>query len=355
MSKDLLLRHKCPHYVVEEWLQVANDRITLRPVRYPSNTSVKILWNRNEVPPEGLWAPIEITSTKRGPFDITATTNTFRFSLDGGIIQTVTLPKGRRIRSQDIAKVLNEAGLTVSSDQEWLTIHHNGRQTATFFMEGGTGHDVLGFSSQRRYHARNIIPGWDLIKDETSVDPLARVIRFRDTLKSVDDIFEVSYYTIRGVCRRCLGTGVENDIRHDVQGNTILVENQNLMLQEVQKIIMTLKGSNVYHRWYGTSLTSLIGSKILGSSYLETQMVKEITDALAKYIQVKTQQSKYQPVSKEESLRRIVGIDIEQDAVDPTTFNVSIALESQSGELEDFFTTIAINDIQANGFSLVSR
>jgi len=353
MSKDLLLRHKCPHYVIEEWLQIRNDRLTLRPVRYPSNASIKMLWNRQEVPQEGLWAPIEISSTTQGPFDITSLNDTFAYSLDGQATVTVNLPRGRNVKVADIYRPLKDSGLPVTIQDGKLIIRHNGKQDATLFMMGGTGHEIIGFSPLRRYHARNIIPGWDLVSDTNSIDPLARYIQFKDVLRSEDDIFELSYYTIRGVCRRCMGTGIENDLRHNIQGDVVLVGDQNLMLQEVNKIILTLKGSNVYHRWYGTSISTLVGSKLLGSSYTETQLVKEITDALNKYQQIKEQQSKYQPVTRAESLRRIVSIDVEQDNLELTAFNVSIVLESQAGELETFYTTLSINDINANGFSLV--
>jgi phage baseplate assembly protein W len=199
------------------------------------------------------------------------------------------------------------------------------------------------------------VPGWEIIKDKNNMDPHARVIRFHEPLRTDDDIFEVSYHTVRGVCRRCMGLGIENDFRHDRKGDPIFVENQRLLLQEVEKIVFTVKGSNLFHRWYGTSISELIGTKIVGGGqYVETQLVTEVSDALERYKQIKEQQSRYQPVSRKEMLQRIVSIEVKQDKYDATVFDVSIVLESQSGELEQITDTLLVGDASfAQGFQRV--
>lgn len=357
MSKDLKLKQKCPHYVVEEWLAIEQDRRTLRTVRFPSSKEIKILWNRIEVPKEGLVSRVEITGLERGPFDIDDETDTLRFSVDGGPIQEVELPRGKSVKSAQVARHVNEQTTGVRADVSrgrlTLALEIPGPERS-LKMEGGTGHEILGLPKYRHYQGRTVIPGWSLVKDQDrnrGDDPLARKIIFDKALRTDDDEFEVSYHTLRGVCRRCMGGGIENDFRYDRKGNPVFVQGQQLMLQEVEKIIFTIKGSNVFHRWYGTSLSDMIGSKIVGGGDLvEAQLVSEISNTIDRYQQIKQRQAQVQPVSRDELLSRIVSIDVAQGR-DPTVFFVNISLQSRSGKIESFEDEVVVSDANfADGF-----
>jgi len=358
MSKDLKIKQRCPHHVVEEWLALERDRQTLRTVRFPSSREIKLLWNRIEIPQEGLYSSVEITGLVRGPFDIEAGEDTLAFSVDRGNIQTVTLPRGRAVQSEQIARRINEQsqGIRASNSGGRISLQLVGANVnRTLKMEGGTGHGTLGFPELRQYRSRMIVPGWQLVKDTaTGDDPMARKILFDEPLRTADDEFELSYYTIRAVCRRCMGIGVENDFRYDRKGDPVFTRNQNLLLQEVEKIIFTVKGSNTFHRWYGTTLTDMIGSKAVGGgSIVESQLVGQISSTINRYQQLKERQSKSQPVPRAELLNKVVSIDVTQGR-DPTVFFVSIVLESQAGEIKAIEDEIVVSDAGfADGFSLV--
>lgn len=355
MSKDLRIKHKCPHYVVEEWLELEQDRQTLYPVRFPSSKEIKILWNRLEVPREGLVSNVEISGLERGPFDIDEDNDTVRFSVDGGAIQEVEIPRGRAVKASQIARVINQetTGIEASDSRGRLTLAlHISGPDRSLKMQGGTAHETLGIPALREYKGRTIVPPWELVKDrERGDDPMARKIVFREPLRTDDDEFEVSYYTLRGVCRRCNGLGVENDFRYDQRGRPLFVENQQLLLQEVEKIIFTVRGSNVFHRWYGTNLTNMVGSKIVGGgNMVEAQLVSEISNTISRYQQIKDRQGTVQPVSRAEKLNRVVAIDVSQGR-DPTVFFVNITLQSMSGQIESFDDEFVISDASfADGF-----
>jgi len=359
MSKDLRIKNVCPHQVIEEWLAIDTDRQTLRTVRYPSSSQVKMLWNRTLVPKQGLYSTVEVTGLQIEPFEIeTGDNDTLSFSVDGGITQTITLPTGTAVTAASVVRSINgnASGIVATVTGGRVTLRHDrSNAQSTFKFEGGNGHTTLGFSELRFYRSRQIIPGWEIIGEANNVDPTARVIRFNEALHTDDDIFEVSYFTVRGVCRRCQGLGVENDFRHDRQGNPVFVQNQRLLLQEVEKIIFTIRGSNVFHNWYGTSLADLIGTKIVGGGrYLETQLVSEISNAIDKYQQIKDQQGRFQPVTRRELLQRVVSVNVAQDSKDPTVFFVDMVLESQSGELEQIQDTIVLPDASfASGFQRI--
>lgn len=343
--------------MVEEWLALEQDRRTLRTIRFPSSQEVKILWNRIEVPKQGLASRVEIKGREQGPFEIDATTNVVSISVDGGLIQNVTLPQGNSVRAETIARILNEQlrDVVVGTSRGYLTLSlETTGPESSLKMEGGTAHGVLGLASERVYQGKLVVPGWSLLKDtDRGDDPLARKIVFDEPLKTEDDDFEVSYYTLKGVCRRCMGLGIENDFRYDVRGEPVFVQNQQLLLQEVEKIIFTIKGSNIFHRWYGTNLANLVGSKIVGGgNIIESQLVSEISSSIGRYQEIKDRQAKVQPVTRGERLDKVVSIDVEQGR-DPTVFFVNIVLQSRSGQIETLDEELVISDASfADGFQL---
>jgi phage baseplate assembly protein W len=349
MSKDLLLKHRCPHHVVEEWLSLENDRRTLLPLRNPSSKEIKILWNRRVVPPQGLYSKVEITSLVAEPYEIESGDNDeLSFSVSGGSVQTIVLPEGRQVKAGTLVEAINESanGLEAQVSRGRITLQlHNAGPETTLKMEDGSAHGTLGLSPLRSYRGRTIVPAWNLVRDPKDVDPHARKIVFDEALRANDDIFEVSYYTRRSECRRCLGLGIENDLRHDRKGEPIWAEGQTLLLQEVDKIIFTIQGSHVFHRWYGTNIMDMIGSKIVGGGQqVEVQLVSEISNALSKYQQIKEEQSMYQPVVDSEMLQRVVSLDVSQDANDPTVFYVQIDLQSRAGKVESLEDTLLVTN-----------
>jgi hypothetical protein len=348
MSKDLTLVHVCPHRVVREWLVLGEDQQTLRTRQPLSNQRVTLWRNGILVPPMGVFSPLEISSNIPQPFNL-ETPSTFRFRINEQDVQEVNLPSGRRVGADLIVQAIQEqsSGLVVSNERGFIVLRvRNDSSRNVIFLDGGTGHEAIGFPFRRSFRNQMIVPSWAIVKDERrALDPTARLIRFDEQLKTEDDIFEVSYSTVRTVCRRCNGLGIENDLRHDNAGKPLFSRNQSLLLQEVQKIIFTIKGSNLFHQWYGTSLIGMVGQKITRDrSFIEARLTKEISDALEKYQQVKDQQALYQPVDDRELLQRVVSLEVQQAPQDPTTFFIDIVLESRSGDLEQLTDSMIITD-----------
>lgn len=348
MSQDLKLKHKCPHYVVEEWLALEQDRQTLYFQQNPSSSQVKLLWNRQEVPKQGLYSSVEVTSLIPEPYEIeTGDNDVFAISVSGGSTQQVTLPVGRKVKTRNIVAALNEELEGVTASEVRGRVHLRADRQGpdvSLKLEGGSAHETLGFEELRFYQTRTLIPGWSLVRRQDDEDPNARKLVFNEPLPVLDDIFEVSYYTRRQVCRRCMALGIENDLKHSQDGQPVLAENQTLLLQEVEKIIFTIRGSHPFHEWYGTSILDLIGNKIVGGGQIvEARLAAEISNAISRYRQIKEEQSRYQPVSDAEFLQQVTEINVEQDSSDPTIFYVSIGLRSRSGEIEQVEDTLMVS------------
>lgn len=337
MSRDFEIRHPCPHRVRGEWVSIDPDLRTIRPLEIPSSSAVVLKCNGVEIPRNGLRSPARTRSSLTGPFEIQAGENDeFSLSVDGGSVQTAKLPPGPSVSRQTIARRMRAEldGVEVDVDDRGILIRtlESGR-TSRIFLEGGSAHDTLGFPDRRHYDGELVFPGWNLVKRPGTVIPQDRVIKLDRPAAADDNIYELNYQTRQEDCRRCQGLGVENDFRYDENGEPITVENAELLLQEVQKITFTIRGSNIFHRWYGTSLVDMIGDKIGPTGdIVESQMAAEISEALERWREVKRKQSAVQEVTPEEQLSEVTELRVEQDPDDPTVFDVFVAVRSRAGQ-----------------------
>lgn len=354
MSKDFKLKNKCPHFVMGEWLAPNEDRKTLEPIKNPSSNQVEVYINGNQIPKRGLYSSLSISTRVSQPFEISSNKNKVEFSINGGADQTVDLPTGNNVSADQIADAIEEGSekLEVESSNGKVVLEVEesvNKVQKSLFLKGGSAHSSLGLPERRFYKNRKVHPGWGIVRDEDQFGQLDKKIVFEESLKAIDDVIEVSYYTRQRDCRRCGGLGIEDDIRHDQSGDPVFIRNEGLLLQEVQKIVFTRKGSNVFFKWYGTSLYESIGEKIIeGGSALRSQFLAEISNVLERYRQIKTQQANVQPVTNEEFLLQVDNINIEQ-GVDPTVFRIEIDLVNRNNEVKNISKKVAINSSDEGG------
>lgn len=347
MAKDLALKQICPHFITGEWAAIdRRSRQVIRPVMpVTATTQVGVTVNGQDVPSSGLFSGITITALQKPPFHIIQGVNDV-FKIRGHA--PVTLPPGHHVTARSVVQALQQGFPHLRVDAPGhIQITAVSPEEEEIFLDGGTAHETLGFPLYRQYVSRVVVPGWTLQKPPNHPDPEERYIVFKEPLKSQDDIIELSYFTKRENCRRCQGLVTEHDFRYDSKGDPIFTGGLPLLVQEVEKLVFTIKGSNIFYTWYGTSISDLIGSKIVrGGRFIETQLASEISGALATYKNIKEQQARYQPVSEQEALLRVQNIEVQQDQFDPTYFRVTIALQNRASELDVITKTIVLGQGQ---------
>jgi hypothetical protein len=340
MSYDRQIDQACQHAITEEALFVASDRLTVKPLRpISAASSVQVyMIHALEVPSGGAYVPAKSSGTRRGPFTIQSGVNdTLEVIVDQGATQTIVLPPINQMSASRMAALLNQnvSGLVFSvvNDRLSFATSDSGPQKSIFFTSNSTAASSFGFFTNQEFRGIRTVPGWTLVSDPSTLDdrPL-RLIVFDEPLRSSSDFVEISYVTIREECRRCGGTGLENDWRYDVNGDVITVRDEDLLVQELQKDFYTIKGTNQFHTWYGTQLIEFIGKKMSAGGFTQNLLVSDVYQAFNRWQSIKRQQENDvgQFVSDKEYPFRLLGVNIEESSQDPTVLFLTRGLRLPS-------------------------
>lgn len=343
MSYDRKLDWTCSHYVSDEGIFVANDRVTVEPLRpIASAASVRLRLNGElDVGPLGHAVPAEAIASRTGPFTIHSGVNdTLVVQAVGKPPQTIVIPAGRALSVAQIgeclASQLPDLSFKVTSKQRLnIQTKRVGPEATLMFLPDSTLAATLGLPVNRQWRGRMTVPRWSLIADPNTLpDRPTRLIVFDTPLKGLRDFVEISYTTLREECRRCGGLGIENDWRYDPNGEVVTIEKEALLIQEIQKMVYTVRGSNVFHLWYGTDILNTVGKKLSASGLLQQFIVADIREAFKRWQVIKTQQEDNlgQPVSNEEFPFQLLEVVLTPSTQDPTVVFVNATVQNRSSK-----------------------
>lgn len=337
MSYDREINQVCPHLIVDEPLLVSADNQTVRPVMpIASLQSVKLRINGEmSVPSYGVHIPAQSIGSKIEPYTVTTGVNdVLSLSVEGGRVQTITLPSLHGLSAKHVADLLNQRArglaFTATHGRIMFRTISEGPQASVFIRPSALA-TVLGLQSNREYRGRTVVPGWTMITDPTTLDerPM-RLIIFDRPLRDYSPHVEVSYSTIQQDCRRCGGIGFENDWRYGRNGEVGQVRYEALLQQQFQKLVFTLKGSNPFEQWYGTQITEAIGRKHT-SGLVDSMIVSDIYQSFVRWQSIKQKQSEVGVfLSDEEYPFKLVSVTTTDDPADPTIVYVKCVLQNRS-------------------------
>jgi len=146
----------------------------------------------------------------------------------------------------------------------------------------------------------------------------------------IPDIIRVDYQVNANRCPKCGSLGVLDDYEYDQTGNKIIVENEDKLIQDLRKYIVTIQGSNLVHPWYGTALDSMIGQKF-AEDFIRMQISTEIQNAVRDLKNLQVQQENYQTVTDREFVGYINNLTINQNTTDLSIWQVYAEVVTQAG------------------------
>lgn len=339
MSRDVQLAFPCPHVIGEEKVALGVDRRTLytsKPIAGPTLVQVRANDGTLVSPFTGTVTPATLKSYRREPYKITTATRTLVIVTGAGTAK-VNLSSGYLSAAQVSATITAAVkGLVVvTSPNGYLTLVDTATPGPTSQIQlSGTALEALGFDQQSGDRGKTVIPPWKLysrnvVNPEDAVDSVGYYIGFNSAVKQ-NPYFSVTYPVLPYLCLRCRATEVENDYRFDAQGAALVVEDENLLYQMCLKMILTELRSNIYHPWYGSSLVSLIGSKVLGGTAIGIK--QSVSQALTALQNLQNAQAKYQRVTAKERLFAVDNIAVAPSPNDPTVFLIEVDVRNYASD-----------------------
>jgi phage baseplate assembly protein W len=303
-----------------------------------SGNTVRILVNDEFfIPQSGLLTPASVYGTVSGPFDLVENENLLTVETPLGS-QTVVFPVTgtSRISSEEAVKIMLTQGFDVALVSQLnghLFFTETSRVGPTSFLRvRGSAAGALGFGSPengRQWGAlgRQIYPSWGLyLRPDTITN---RFPRFNEVIRG-NPVFKVTYTVPPQRCLRCGGSYIENDLRYNETGQNVLIENEDLLYQACLKLLLTDRGSNAYHPWYGTTIRDRIGSKALGT--VAALISEDVRQSLAKLQALQQSQAKYQQVTFRERIYSVLSVRVSPHSQDQTTFLIDVVVQNASSE-----------------------
>lgn len=159
-----------------------------------------------------------------------------------------------------------------------------------------------------------------------------RMISLKKRWKSTEDFFEVTYVTIKGFCPKCAGLDRIDDISYNVKGDFLIMRNENLLTQNLEKFIVTELNSDPFNEFIGTNLVKLLGQRVANAPMLTNKITQEISKSLQTFKSLQGQyKSSGRKVTDGELLDEIESIKVLFNKNDPSILKVDITATAKSG------------------------
>lgn len=136
---------------------------------------------------------------------------------------------------------------------------------------------------------------------------------------------------------------VNGDLSISNSGSVETVNQNNKIIQDIKKLLLTDLGDNKYHPNYGSPL----GSGSIGYSqdedFMKMNMKNSIENSIKRLINLQRNQMRYQYVSPAETIMYIKNIQVFRDAADPRMWSVFVSVVAQDlSQVEDTITIRAL-------------
>jgi len=117
-----------------------------------------------------------------------------------------------------------------------------------------------------------------------------------------------------------------NDLAINNDGSIQTVRDNDKLIQDIIKAILTTIGSNKFHKWYGNALSASVIGQALDMVTIEAEAQRTIQNTLSTLIALQNAQARIQYVSAGETIAVIRHISVLRDEQDPRQFQVTVSV-----------------------------
>ena len=131
---------------------------------------------------------------------------------------------------------------------------------------------------------------------------------------------------------------VGNDLAKNRDGSVQTVRDNEKLKQDILKAILTARGSNKFHQWYGSTVSERTIGQLLEDGQLEAEASAAIQETLSTIMALQTAQARVQYVSPGETLAAVKDIRVTRDSTDPRQWSITVeVLTRQLTPVEETF------------------
>lgn len=363
MSYDFYTLKVCSHRVVDEVCILDSDTGTMIGfAKPPSSGDVSLKINGVQIPKNGLYSDSEFRFSKRGPYKIISNKNDMIIFRDGvNPPINIKLPPGSAVSAKTLARYLldyipnydiyDDNGYVVFKalngtsfcfvDPRWVDKTSSLTQTTRII----NAYSTLGIPPGRVSTTRKLFPGYRVMLNPAAfVDEW--IIKFNGPIPNSSPVITVSYTTLAAFCSRCIGSRVEYDYT-TLNGSYDVVRNADLLIQEFDKFLFTIKGSHWKWPWLGSGILNRIGGKASTAFGLASSFISlDINSAFNTYQNIKRQQDKNFPgqnVSDAEYPYSLGTFNV-TTGDDPTTFYAEVEIVNKSRDSAQLTKQLSLPD-----------
>lgn len=321
MSEDLQISYACPHHIRYERVNLQDGAFIVPSSPITGYGLLEIRRDGVVLKQEGNTREAKITSPSISPFRVRSASNTLTISTTEGYTQTISVPT-KIYKSEDLATILQPAlgSIVVKTTQDKSIMFTDEGRGIGFTLKGSLLKS-LGFGRQKHtVKTKKSSPSWGLVNRLNGYD-----VKFSERLEP-EGLLEISYVTEKRFCRRCGGTGVENDFRFAASGDVQKVRDTDLLYQNIAKMLLTEIGSNPYHDWYGSNAMSLIGQK--NNAAIAVALRMSVQQALDKFQRLQQDLKRVQYLSPEERLMSVQSVEVSSLNENATSLLCNVVVRS---------------------------
>lgn len=119
---------------------------------------------------------------------------------------------------------------------------------------------------------------------------------------------------------------VNNDLGLNPDGTLQTVINNDKLIQDVIKAVLTTLGSNKFFKWYGCALNARVIGEVLDFGLTQLEIERSIEDTISNIMALQKAQARTQYVSAGETIAAIRDITVLRNEQDPRQYEIYISL-----------------------------